>query len=110
NGDKVKFMDGATLLGTVSLSSGVASLTTSALTAGTHKIKATYVGDSVFAGSSSLVLSQVVKGLPTTSSVSSSGSPSIYGQTITFTATVVDPSSSGTPTGTVTFKAGTATL
>lgn len=109
NVDKVKFMDGATTLGTVSLSAGVATLTTSALTAGTHKIKATYAGDSAFAGSSSSVLSQVVKGLPTTSSVSSSASSSIYGQTITFTATVVT-SDSGTATGTVTFKSGTKTL
>ena len=70
NGEIVKFMDGATLLGTGSLTSGIASLTTSALTAGTHKVKATYAGDSVFSGSSSLVLNQVVKGLPTTSSVS----------------------------------------
>ena len=110
NGDKVKFMDGATLLGTVLLAGGTASFTTSALTAGTHKIKATYAGDSVFSGSSSLVLSQVVKGLPTTSSVSSSSSSSIYGQTITFTATVVSTSDTGIPTGTVTFKSGTKSL
>jgi Bacterial Ig-like domain (group 3) len=110
NGEIVKFMDGTALLGTGSITSGVASFTTSALTAGTHKVKATYASDSAFSGSSSLVLSQVVKGLPTTSSVSSSGSPSIYGQTITFKATVLDPSSSGTPTGTVTFKSGAAIL
>jgi Bacterial Ig-like domain (group 3) len=110
NGEFVKFMDGTTLLGTGSLTSGVASFTTSALTAGTHLIKAIYAGDSIYSGSSSLALSQVVKGLPTTSSVSSSGSPSIYGQTITFKATVLDPSSSGTPTGTVTFKSGTTIL
>jgi hypothetical protein len=109
NSEIVKFMDGTTLLGTGSLTSGIASLTTSALTAGTHKIKATYAGDSVFSGSSSLVLSQVVNGLPTTSSVVSSLTPSAYGQPITFTATVVT-SDSGTPTGTITFKSGTAIL
>jgi hypothetical protein len=109
NGEIVKFMDGTTLLGTGLLTSGTASLTTSALTAGTHKIRATYAGDSVFSGSSSLVLNQVVKGLPTTSSVVSSLSTSVYGQTITFTANVVT-SDSGTATGAVTFKSGTATL
>jgi Bacterial Ig-like domain (group 3) len=110
NTEIVKFMDGTTTLGTGSLAAGVASFTTSALTAGTHKIKATYAGDSSYSGSSSLVLSQLVKGLPTTSTVSSNLNPSVYGQTITFKATVVDNSKSGTPTGTVTFKSGTTIL
>jgi len=110
NGDTVKFMDGTTTIGTASLTAGVASFTTAALTAGTHKIKAAFVTDSSYAASSSVVLSQIVIGLPTTSTVSSDLNPSIYGQTITFKAAVVSTSDSGTPTGTMTFKWGTTIL
>ena len=45
---------------------------------------------------------------PTTTTVSSSLNPSIYGSAVTFTAAV--SGSGGTPTGTVTFKDGGATL
>lgn len=110
NGDTVHFIDGTTIIGSGSLSAGVASFTTTALTAGTHKIKATYVADISYATSSSAVLNEVVNGLPTTSTVSSNLNPSIYGQTITFNAKVVDTANSGTPTGNVSFKAGTNTL
>lgn len=110
NGDTVKFIDGTTTIGTGSLTAGVATFTTAALAAGTHKIKAAFVTDSSYAGSSSVVLSQIVIGLPTTSTVLSNLNPSIYGQTITFSATVVDNANNGTPTGTVTFKSGTAIL
>jgi hypothetical protein len=46
---------------------------------------------------------------PTTTSLVSSANPSVYGKSVTFTATV-HPATSGTPTGTITFKDGTATL
>ncbi len=49
-----------------------------------------------------------ITGAPTSTLVTSSLNPSIYGQSLTFTATV--SSSSGTPTGKVTFKNGSATL
>ncbi|HYL37987.1 MAG TPA: Ig-like domain-containing protein [Bryobacteraceae bacterium] len=45
---------------------------------------------------------------PTTTTVASSLNPSSFGQTVTFTATVTG--TGGTPTGTVTFKDGAATL
>lgn len=41
----VNFMDGSTMLGTVALNNGAASLTTSALAAGTHSITVIYGGD-----------------------------------------------------------------
>ena len=44
----------------------------------------------------------------TTTAVSSSANPSVFGQSVTFTATV--SSTSGTPSGTVTFKDGATTL
>jgi Bacterial Ig-like domain (group 3)/FG-GAP-like repeat len=44
----VTFKDGSTVLGTVSLSSGVAMLTTSGLSVGSHQIVAAYSGDANF--------------------------------------------------------------
>ena len=46
----------------------------------------------------------------TTTSLASSLNPSVFGQSVTFTATVVKSSGAGTPTGTVTFQDGSATL
>ena len=46
----------------------------------------------------------------TSTSIVSSLNPSTYGNAVTFTATVAPAVGSGTPTGTVTFKKGSATL
>ena len=48
----VTFMDGATPLGTVAVSSKKATLATSSLALGSHTITATYSGDATYAGSS----------------------------------------------------------
>ena len=104
----VTFFDGATTLGTGVLSAGSATYTTSALTIGSHAIVATYGGDSNFGGSASSTLTQVVNKYATSTSVSSGTNPSTFGSPATFTATVT--STSGTPTGTVTFKDGATTL
>ncbi|MDD4931466.1 MAG: Ig-like domain repeat protein, partial [Candidatus Colwellbacteria bacterium] len=45
----------------------------------------------------------------TTTSVATSGSPSVYGDSVTFTATVT-PAGGGAPTGDVTFKDGLTTI
>jgi probable HAF family extracellular repeat protein len=60
NGENVVFKQGSTVLATVGLTNGVASFTTSTLTAGQHKIVATYAGDGVYAPSKSLVFTQMV--------------------------------------------------
>ena len=60
----VTFMDGATTLGTGTLSgspTATTTLTTSALLAAAHSITAVYGGDTNFAGSTSSVLTQTVK-------------------------------------------------
>jgi putative nucleotidyltransferase with HDIG domain len=49
----VTFVDGETILGTSTLISGVATYTTSSLSAGSHSIAAIYSGDDNFAGSTS---------------------------------------------------------
>ncbi|MFT3790523.1 MAG: Ig-like domain repeat protein [Rudaea sp.] len=57
----VQFKDGATNLGgPMALAGGMATLTTSSLAVGSHAITATYSGDATYAGSVSLVLTQVV--------------------------------------------------
>jgi hypothetical protein len=95
-----------TTLGNVTLNAnGQATLSTSALSVGTHTITAFYSGDQLFTANSA-TLSQKINQPPvaTTTAVTSSGSPSVVGQSVTFTVTIT-PSQSGigTPTGTVTF-------
>lgn len=106
----VSFFDGGSLLDDVALDgNGSATYQTSGLMAGTHSIVATYSGDSVFAGSNSAALQQVVSGVPAgitiysgdgqTSAVATAfGSPLVV--------TVTDSNGNPVPNATVTF-AGT---
>ena len=55
----ITFMDGSTVLGTVTITGTAASLTTRTLAIGTHPITAVYSGDSNDNGASSAALSQV---------------------------------------------------
>lgn len=104
----VTFSEGTTVLGTVTLSNGQGSLAAKFKRRGTFAIVASYSGDENYPATSSTI-KQVVLPLNTTSTtVASNLNPSTYGQAVTLTATV---SSSGpTPTGTVTFKNGSATV
>jgi hypothetical protein len=107
----VTFTDGSTTLGTAALSSGTAIFNTSALTAGGHSVTASYAGDSNFASSTSAALSQTVGQGSTMATVATSTNPGIVGQPVTITVTVTPVApASGTPTGTVTFLDGTASL
>jgi len=108
-GGHVTFTDGGTVVATKSLSGGVATFTTSSLAVGAHTIKAEYVGNNTYAASNSHSLGFTVNKAATTTTLVSSPNPSKSGQTVEFTATVVSETS-GTPTGSVTFKAGTTTL
>jgi parallel beta-helix repeat protein len=106
----VVFMDGSTVLGTISLSGGKASLTMSSFAVGAHAITATYSGDTNN-GASSAALNQTVNKDKTTTSVTSSSSTVSSVQPVTFTATVkLADVGSGTPTGTVTFTDGSTVL
>ena len=101
----VTFRDGTLTLGSASLdSSGTAILSTATLAAGSHSITAAYGGDSSYGGSTSSTLSYQVNQAGTSTAVSSSSPTSNQGQSVTFTATVTS-STSGIPTGTVTFFA-----
>jgi len=91
----VRFVDGAKQLGSSSLSSGVAMLTTTALTTGTHSISAVYSGDTGDGKSTSSVVSIVVSGLPTSITLASSATSSNFGDLLTFTATVTPSAAPG---------------
>ncbi|WP_190146294.1 Ig-like domain-containing protein, partial [Streptomyces glebosus] len=90
---------------TAPLVGGTATVTTSSLTPGTHLITATYGGNAQFNASSGTDTQTVQQVLtPTTTTVTSFPDPSVFGQPVTFTATVAPvPPGSGIPTGTVTF-------
>ena len=107
----VMFMDGSNTLGSGTLSGGVAIFTTSTLTVGSHNLTAVYGGDGNFSTSTSAQLSQPVNQASTWTSLNSSASSSVYGQSVTFTATVsVISPGGGIPTGIVTFLDGSNTL
>jgi cyclophilin family peptidyl-prolyl cis-trans isomerase len=108
----VDFLSGGATLGSAALnSSGVATLTTTALPAGTDSITASYEGNVYFGGSASNLLSESVAQAATSTSLSASSTTAVTQQYVTFTAAVaVTSPGSGTPTGTVTFMNGSSTL
>ena len=105
----VTFKDGATVIQTIALTLGHAKITTSKLAVGTHSITAVYTGSANFTGSTSAALTFVVSKATTSTAVTSSLNPAAHGSAVTFSASV-KPSTSGTPTGSVTFKDGTTML
>src|SRR5262249_55648264 len=90
---------------------GSATLTTSSLLVGNHTITVSYAGDTNFNSSTSAAITQTVGSAASSTTVTSSVNPSVFGQAVTFTATVsAVPPATGTPTGTVTFLDGASTL
>src|SRR4029077_8203984 len=111
----VTFTEGSTTLAnTVALNGAAqAAFTISTLSVATHTITASYNGDGNFLTSSGSDSGtpEVVNKASSSTAVSSSPNASVFGQVVTFTATVsaVSPGA-GTPGGTVTFKEGSTTL
>jgi hypothetical protein len=105
----VTFLDRTTAIGTATLSSNTAQMAISTLAAGTHYISAQYSGDTNTAASTSGQTLVTVSPPPTTTVLSSSQNPSSLNQPVTFTATL-QLTSSGTPTGTVTFYDGSTSI
>jgi hypothetical protein len=85
--------------------SGQASLTLSSLSVGSHSISATYSGDASFLGSQTATpLTETENPDATTTVLSAAANPSVYGQAVTYTATVSAAApGSGIPTGFVNF-------
>jgi hypothetical protein len=108
---KVVFMDGDVVLGTVGTGdNGTATFTTSFAAAGSHVITAVFPGGVLSFLASSQTLTEQVNApaahKATTTALVASVNPVRVGHAVTFTATVRDPSGTGTPTGTVTFFVG----
>ncbi len=96
--------DGNNIGSPATLSGGVATLSYSGLSVGTHTITAVYSGNATYNGSTSNNLTQTVRNrLNTTTAVTSNINPTVYGQSVTFTATVTPENNSlgVAPTGTV---------
>jgi LPXTG-motif cell wall-anchored protein len=112
----VTFMNGTAQLGTGTVnSSGVATYSTSSLSAGSYPITAVYSGDSNYSGSTSSAVTLVVNAQPmavsTTTALTTSAATVNAGQSVIFTATVAGPTgTTAVPAGTVTFLDGTSTL
>jgi Bacterial Ig-like domain (group 3)/FG-GAP-like repeat len=105
----VTFLSDGTTLGSATISSGVASITTSTFTAGAHTIEAHYSGDTAHnlavADASVNVLDGGVK-----LGLTYSPMQPVTGQNTTLTATLTSDVSSNVPTGTVTFLSDGTTL
>src|SRR5207253_1431361 len=108
----VTFKDGATTLGTGALDgSGQAKFAISSLSVSNHILSSVYGGDGNYNTSTSTNFTQTVNKASSATALASSFNPSVFGQSVTFTATVaaVAPGA-GTPTGTVIFKDGATAL
>jgi MYXO-CTERM domain-containing protein len=113
----VNFFDGATQIGAGTLNAqGVAVLTTSALSVGTHTITACLIASLNFDASCSSALQEQVTLVPsaplaTVTLLGTSVNPSVVGQSVTFSASVGSTGAFVTvPAGTVTFRDGAATI
>jgi hypothetical protein len=106
----VTFFDGATPLGAaVTLNaSGVATLTTASLTLGTHSLSAGYASADGSFNASTGTLSQVVRKIATTTTVTGAPNPAALNETVRLNVTVTG--AIGTPSGTVQLFDGTTPL
>jgi hypothetical protein len=107
-GGSVTFKDGTVTLGMSSVLDGVATFSTSSLSFGQHAITAVFSGSGRENGSTSPAFTQTVETATTQIALTSSLTTSDYGQPVIFSAAV--SSSSGTPSGKVTFYDGTIPL
>jgi hypothetical protein len=99
----VAIVEGATTIATAPLdTTGAATVVLPTLGAGSHSLVAVYGGDASVGASSSLPLAHMVNPASTTTAVTTSVDPTVFGQAVTFTATVaaVAPGA-GVPSGTV---------
>jgi O-glycosyl hydrolase len=108
----VAFVDGTTTLSTVALNGGVASYSTTTLSAGTtHALTAVFSGTTAYAASTSPAISEVINpatAATTTTALTASPNPAAAGAVVTLNASVT--SAGGMPTGNLAFRDGTTTL
>jgi uncharacterized repeat protein (TIGR01451 family) len=107
----VIFKDAGTAFATATLDgAGHAIVTTAGLTSGAHAITIEYSGDTNFNASQSSSSNLTVAKTTTTTSITSSANPSIYGQLVSFSATVTRSIGVGIPAGNMIFKEGSTIL
>jgi large repetitive protein len=114
----VQFVDGSTVLGTVTISGGAAAMSLSSLPVGTHSLTAVYSGDTNNLTSTSPVVTQTVNKAASSVTLVSSANPAVFGQTIPLSASVAPASATGTVQfvdgstvlGTVTVSGGSAAM
>jgi hypothetical protein len=107
----VTFQDGGMTIATVTMVGNQAAYSTKYSSPSSHSITATYSGDTNNIGSMSSVLAeQINRGFPSKTTLSTSGSPSLVGQLVTFTATVTSSHGSIPDGELVTFYDGMAAI
>ena len=115
----VAFYDGGSWLATQTMTNARAALTVSTLAAGTHSITAIYNGDRLVAPATSNAWTETINSItPTTLALTTSGSPSTWGQAVTVTATISPSAATGlvyfydgaTQVGSATLSGGSASL
>lgn len=108
-GGTMVFYDGQTALGTVAITNGTATFTTSSLSVGTHQLYGVASGDANNLTATTNVIPEVINATPTTTLLTSSNTSVSVGTAVTFVATVSNGGSI-TPTGSVQFSDGAAVL
>lgn len=105
------YIDGSSA-GTTTLSSGFGVFNISTLAVGTHPIYVVYSGDASFTGSTSSTITHQVVKADAEFGMNSNPDYTVYGQSVTFRARIVDPMyrACGKPTGPVVFMDGVDTL
>ena len=111
----VSFYNGSVLVGSAPLAAGLATLSTSALPAGTDSVSAAYSGAVSFKASSSGIVVITIKAasstaISTITTLSSSSSSISQNSPVTFVARVKQAAGTATPTGAVTFLSGGVTV
>jgi hypothetical protein len=100
---------GAAIMCTLN-AAGRASLTLNNLAVGNHSVTAAYVGDISDAGSTSAPVTETVSAAMTSTTLTSSANPALFGQPVVFTAVVgAAAPATGVPTGTVAFSVDNGT-
>jgi RHS repeat-associated protein len=94
----IYFYDGNSYIGSGAINATTATVTDSNLALGNHSITAVWQGNSSYQPNASGPITQVVSQIVPTLTLGTSGTPTGYGQSVTFTATI----SSG-PQGSLTF-------
>ena len=102
----LQFLDGATVIGTATVSGGTASMSTAGLAAGSHAITAAYQGDANYNAATSSALTQTVTKVSTATAITAGSGTISFGQSVSLIASVTPASA----TGTVQFMDGATAL